>query len=100
MKEAKGLRKIFGLMFRSKETEPLEFKFDKDVWHDIHSIFVFFNFLIVWFDKDDKLISWHIVEPFTYSIKPPKPYRRFIEIPFTDENQGLMKEIIGEIKLE
>lgn len=81
MKVAKGLRKYFGLMFRTSKTEPLVFYFSKPVKVSIHSFFVFFKFVAVWFDEDDKVIAQRIVKPFSINVKPTKPFSKLIEIP-------------------
>lgn len=81
MKEARGLRKYFGLMFRTKKTKPLVFNFSKPVLIPIHSLFVFFNFVAIWFDKNNKVIDYHIVKPFSLNIKPSRPFIKLVEVP-------------------
>ena len=79
--KAKGIRKYFGLMFRTRKTKALLFEFDKDVNYSIHSYFVFFKFKVIWYDENYHIIETRIVEPFQANIKPWKSYRRFVEIP-------------------
>ncbi len=83
-KEATGLRKYLGLMFRTKETSPLIFKFDQDVSMPIHSLFVFFPFTARWYDSDFDLIEERIINPFKMPIRPDKPFRVLTEIPITE----------------
>ena len=78
--DAKGLRKYFGLMFRTRKTKPLVFNFETDVNYSLHSLFVFFDFEILFFDSENNLIERRIIKPFTWKIKCSKPYRRIIEI--------------------
>ena len=79
--KASGIRKIFGLMFRSRKTKPLLFEFKNDVHLAIHSIFVFFPFQAIWLDENNRIIEQRIVKPFTFSVRPKKPFRKLIEIP-------------------
>ncbi len=81
MKTAKGIRKYFGLMFRTKKTEPLVFYFTDPISIPIHSLFVFFNFRVMWFDKNENLIEQRIIKPFQFNIKPSKPFSKLIEVP-------------------
>ena len=78
---AHGLRKMTGLMFRTRKTKPLVFEFKNDVHLAIHSFFVFFDFRAIWLDADNKIIEQRTVKPFSISVKPKKPFRKLIEIP-------------------
>lgn len=95
-KEVSGIKKNMGLMFKSRKTMPLLFRFDHDVDYSIHSIFVFFPFEIIWYDSNNKEIESRIVEPFRTNIKCSKPYRFFIEIPLSyyhdDNNRKRVSE--------
>jgi uncharacterized membrane protein (UPF0127 family) len=79
--KADGLRKIFGLMFRTRKTSPLVFEFKNDVHIAIHSFFVFFPFRAIWLDENNKIIEQKTVRPFTFSVCPKRPFRKLIEIP-------------------
>ena len=85
-----------GLMFRSKNTNNLLFDFDRDVTTSITSFFVFFPFLAIWLDENNKVIDKKIVKPFTLSIKPKTEFKRLIEIPINSKN----KEIVNKINLK
>jgi len=80
-KKANGLRKISGLMFRTRKTRPLLFEFNNDTRMAIHSFFVFFPFKAIWLDENGKIIEQKIVKPFTFSARPKKPFRNLLEIP-------------------
>ena len=80
-KKVRGFEKLIGLMFRTRKTMPLVFEFKKDVRTSIHSMFVFFPFKVIWFDKDDNVVEERVVKPFRAFVRPKKPFRRFIEIP-------------------
>lgn len=79
--KADGLRKVSGLMFRTRKTSPLLFEFKHDVHLAIHSFFVFFAFRAIWLDSDGKIIEQRTVKPFSLSVRPKKPFRKLIEIP-------------------
>ena len=76
-----GIERVFGLMFRTRKTKPLLFEFEKDVMLGIHSFFIFFPFTAVWLDKNNKIIEQRVIKPFTFTVKPKKPFRKLIEIP-------------------
>ncbi len=82
MEKVNRVNRYLGLMFLPRrKAKPLLFEFDKLVNYSIHSWFVFFKFLAIWYDKDGKVIKRRVVRPFTYGIKPKKPYYKLIEIP-------------------
>lgn len=80
MKQAKGISKYLGIMFRTKYTKPLIFLFNKPTTQPVHSWFCP-NFEIFFFDIKDQLIYRKVVRTYT-TIRCPKPYSYFIEIPF------------------
>ena len=75
------IRKFTGLMFRSSKTKPLMFSFDGDVDYSIHSWFVFFPFLAIWLDSNNRLVDSKVVYPFQNSVRAKNKFRRLIEIP-------------------
>jgi len=81
LRKVSGKEKYIGLMFRTRKTTPLLFEFKEDVNLPINSYFVFFPFRIIWLDKDDNVIEEKIVKPFTFSVRPYKSFRKFLEIP-------------------
>ncbi len=83
--------KFFGLMFRSSETENLLFDFGKDCKIKIHSLFVFFPFLIIWLNGKNEVVEYKIVKPFRFSVSPKTKFRKFVEVPINRKN----REILG-----
>lgn len=69
--------KFRGLMFR-KKSKPLLFVFDKPTTISIHSFFCK-SFIAAWF-LDGKIIEKRVVNPFSWNIKPKKPYTELLEI--------------------
>lgn len=88
--------KLIGLMFKGRENDILLFEFDKEGIYPIHSFFVFFSFLALWLDKNNNLIDKRIVKPFELYIRPKKPFRKLIEIPFNDKNKKIVDFLVGK----
>ncbi|MCW8966649.1 MAG: DUF192 domain-containing protein [Candidatus Pacearchaeota archaeon] len=91
IKKVSFFGKGIGLMFRTKNTKNLLFELSKDTKRAIHSYFVFFDFLAIWLDKNNKVIEYKIIEPFELSISPKKEFRKLIEIPINDKNREIIK---------
>jgi uncharacterized membrane protein (UPF0127 family) len=85
----KKANKVLGLMFRTKNTKNLLFSFNEPTRIAIHSLFVFHDFLAVWLDKDNNVLEYKLVTPFTLSIKPSKIFSKLVEIPFNDQNKNI-----------
>jgi uncharacterized membrane protein (UPF0127 family) len=85
----RGLRKIFGLMFRSKDTDALLFEFKKPTKLAIHSLFCP-KFLAVWL-LDDKIIDCRIIESNKLNIKPRNRFTKLVEIPFNSKYKQILK---------
>ncbi len=94
--ECSFIRKGFGLMFRTVNTGNLLFSFKKDVKHALTAWFVFFPFIAIWLDKNNKVLETRIVKPFTSTILPQKPFRKVLEMPLTRENLALFDFPVGE----
>ncbi|MEK6856288.1 MAG: hypothetical protein AABX66_03985 [Nanoarchaeota archaeon] len=82
--------KIIGLMFRNSNTNNLLFSFSKDVSVSLHSWFVFFDFYVVWLNKENKIIEFRKIRPFTTMIYCTKKFRKIIEIPVNEKNRNLI----------
>jgi len=80
-KRVRGLGIYLGLMFKTRKTQPLLFEFPKDTRIAIHSFFVFFPFKAIWMDEKGKILEQKLVKPFTFSVRPKKPFRKLLEIP-------------------
>ncbi|HLC53477.1 MAG TPA: hypothetical protein VJK03_02950 [Candidatus Nanoarchaeia archaeon] len=90
------LRKFSGLMFRTRSTENLLFDFSANTKTPIHSFFVFFPFLAIWLDAENRVIECRIVKPFSTAIRPGRAYRKLIELPFNDANAAIIELLVGE----
>ncbi len=86
---------FIGLMFSRRKTAIRLFSYSSDRKVPIHSWFVFYNFLIVWIDSENKIISWKIVKPFTSLVLPKKACRAFLEIPINDKYEKEISFVIG-----
>ncbi len=91
--------KFSGLMFKTKETENLLFEFSYSNFPRIHSFFVFFDFLAVWLDENNKAVDFEIVKPFTFSVSPKLPSRKLIEIPLNEKNSRTIELFVGKRKI-
>jgi len=90
--------KVFGLMFKSVETENLLFENSFDSRMAIHSWFVFFDFLAVWLDSRNRVVEVKKVKPFTFLVKPEKNFRKLIEIPLNNRNRRIIDFLVGKKK--
>ena len=95
-KECNGFRKFIGLMFKSRETESLLFDFDEENRYSIHSLFVFFPFLAIWMDKNNEVIEYRIVSPFSINIYPKNKFRKIVEIPINSKNIWIVRFFVGK----
>jgi uncharacterized membrane protein (UPF0127 family) len=88
--------KFTGLMFKSKETDILLFPFTEDTKMPIHSYFVFFSFLAVWTDSNNKVLEFRIVSPFTSIVYCRSRFRNLIEIPINSKNKKIIEFFVGK----
>lgn len=95
-----GLKRAFGLMFTSrKKAKPLLFNFKKQTNMAIHSLFVFFPFLAIWLDEDNRIIEFRKVNPFTFSVSPSRPYNKLIEVPLNGQHPGILGILVDYRKI-
>ena len=87
-----------GLTFRTRNTKNLLFDFSRPVtWQGtLTSWFVFFPFLTLWLDRDNRVIDFHIVKPFVFSISQNKSFYKIVEIPFNLSNRTVIGKFIGK----
>ena len=85
-----------GLMFSRKKTKPILFSFKKPIKLSIHSCFVFYKFLALWFDEDMNLIDKKIVKPFQIGILPSTKFKYLVEIPFHRDFDDVLDFIVGK----
>ena len=86
-------------MFKKKTTENLLFECNEKTRLRIHSYFVFFDFLAIWLDKENKVLEWKIVKSFTSNVKPKRSFFKLIEIPFNKKNEEIIKSFVGKRKI-
>jgi uncharacterized membrane protein (UPF0127 family) len=88
-----AFQKVIGLMFKKKQNaKALLFEFDSSN-QSIHSYFVFFPFVAVWLDKNNKVIELKKVKPFKLSINPKKPFSKLIEIPINKRYSTILSNL-------
>ena len=96
VKNVSSIGKVFGLMFRNRNTENLLFNFKAKTKMSIHSLFVFFPFIALWLDDKNKVIESRIVNPFAFAIRGKKPFSKLIELPINDKNRKMIGFFIGK----
>lgn len=75
-----SLRQYLGLMFRLRPpTIAFNLKTPKNI--PLHSLFCR-TFVAIWYDEKNKIIEKKLVKPFRINIKPSKPYKKLVEIPY------------------
>lgn len=96
----KGLKRAIGLMFTSrKKARPLLFDFKKQTNMAIHSLFVFFPFLAIWLDENNRVIEFRKVNPFTFSVSPSRSYSKLIEVPLNGQYPGILEILVDYRKI-
>lgn len=97
VRKVSELGKVRGLMFRKKDKcSALLFEFKKPTNLKIHSMFVFFPFLAVWTDKNNKVISKKMVKPWQFSAGINRKYSKLIEIPANSFYLPAVKNLVGQ----
>ena len=91
--------KVRGLMFRRRESAKcLLFKFAKPSRIRIHSFFVFFSFLAVWLDGENRVVDLKIVRPFSPRVLPKASASQLLEIPLNRKNARLVRLLVDNEK--
>jgi uncharacterized membrane protein (UPF0127 family) len=98
-RECSIMRKGFGLMFRKKTTDNLIFSFNTDDKRTFTGTFVFFSFLIIWLDNNNKVISCKFVKPFSTAILAPKKFRKTLELPLNEGNSKIIEYLVGKANI-
>ena len=84
--------KFTGLMFsRREKAKILLFSFRRKQKIAIHSFFVFYSFLAVWLDDNNKIVDIKAVKPFQPCISPKKDSYKLVEIPINRKNKKILK---------
>ena len=89
-------RRGIGLMFRTRETGNLLFDFPSEGRAAITSWFVFFPFLAVWLDANNRVVETRVVRPFKLSVVPEKPFKTLVEMPINAKNKPLVRFLVGK----
>lgn len=100
VKKCSYIGKLFGLMFKSRNSSNLLFEFSREVKYSIHSYFVFFDFLAVWLDENNKILEWELVRPFTTVIRPKKSFKKLVELPLNKDNNEIIRFLVGREKFK
>ena len=80
IKEAKGIQKYIGLMFK-KNPETLLFELNKEKIMAINSVFCKVDCIELWFNKDKKLVDAKLIKIGELKVLSKKPFKYLIEIP-------------------
>jgi len=99
VKKVSGLGKITGLMFKRKSTKNLLFEFKGKTKINLHSCFVFFDFISIWLDEKNKVVEWKHVRPFVFHIKPKKDFIKIVEIPLNKKNNKIVESFVDKGKI-
>jgi uncharacterized membrane protein (UPF0127 family) len=89
---------IKGLMFcRRENARALLFQLASEERMAIHSFFVFFPFIAVWLDKNNKLVGVKIVKPFTFYVCPKRKFKQLIEIPINKKYEFYHRRVLHKV---
>ena len=99
VKKTSFLGRLSGLMFRTREAENLLFDFGRSANISLHSLFVFFDFLVLWLDENDRVIDFKIVKPFALKVNCGRFFRKIVEIPINDKNIKIVHFFVGKRKV-
>ena len=92
LKKCSSWEKFKGLMFSTTNSPLLIEIKDKP----IHSMFVFYPFLAIWLNDENKIVDYKLVHPFTSSILPQSKFSKIIEIPYKDDFKNIVDELLGQ----
>ncbi|MEM3113156.1 MAG: hypothetical protein QXI33_01905 [Candidatus Pacearchaeota archaeon] len=93
VREVEGINIFRGLMFSSKDnSNALLF----NIKSGLHSLFVFYDFLVLWLDYKNKIVDFRIVKPFRFYINTDKEYSKILEVPISRRYSGIANFIVGE----
>jgi uncharacterized membrane protein (UPF0127 family) len=99
VKKLSSIGKIFGLMFRSRNTASLLFEFRKPTHIAIHSWFVGFSFYAIWLDSEGEILEYKLVKPFNFYVKPKKSFLSLVELPINQKNKRIVDFLVGKRKV-
>ena len=94
VKTCNWFNKIIGLMFsRREKANALVFNFHKQTKMAIHSFFVFFPFIAIWLDNQNKVIRIKKIKPFTPKESPTTLYYKLLEIPINKKYKKILESL-------
>ncbi|MEK6880534.1 MAG: hypothetical protein AABY22_13035 [Nanoarchaeota archaeon] len=100
IKRCNFFEKIFGLMFMQRErAEALLFDFKNNTRIAIHSYFVFFPFIAIWLNAENRIVDYKLVMPFKGLISPLQEFSKLIEIPINKKYQEVVEVLVGDRKV-
>lgn len=86
-----------GLMFsKKKKAEALLFSFRKPTRMAIFSLFIPFEFLAVWLDKENKVIEIKVVKRGEINVSPSRKFVKLVEIPVIKKYDGIIKLLVED----
>lgn len=92
VKKVSFLRKAHGLMFcRREKTNALLFEFKKPTKMRIHSMFVFFPFIAIWLDSENRIVDLKVVKPHTLAVSSEKPFYKLVEVPINEKYHEILR---------
>ncbi len=98
VKKVNFFGKFIGLMFSRREKAlALLFDFEKPTNQAIHSLFVFFPFVAIWLDENEKIVEIMKIPSWKFLIKPKKKFVRLIEIPVSKKYSEVI-EFLDDVR--
>ncbi len=84
----------FGLMFQKRENaNALLFDFADRKRLALHSFFVFFPFLALWLDDNNRIKEVKVIKPFSFNRISKKPFSRIVEIPINKKYSKIIQKL-------
>ena len=100
LKVCNRFERFSGLMFQKREKAKAHlFEFNRSTNMSIHSFFVFFPFIVIWTDSDDKIVDLKLIKPFEPAISPKKSFTKLIEIPLSKKYSDIVKILVEHRKI-
>lgn len=85
-----------GLMFTRKETaKALLFSFKRSTRMSIFSIFIPYDFIAIWLDKNKKIIEIKVVKKGESGVLPSRKFNYLIEVPMTKNYDEVIRFLVG-----
>lgn len=84
----------FGLMFKSRNTRPLLFDIGKPTNMALTALFVFFPFVAIWLDSENRVLAVERINPFRPVISSPKYFVKLLEVPVNELHRKKLKLLL------